>query len=375
MVDVGAVAVPVFAWASANVPLLIGAGGVVAIAFWGRVAVADALNYAYSNTRVKGMKSKLLDKKDYETALYTAGVADLAVFLQERHYPEIAEQAVKYADMDLLEAGLAKNMFNTIDRIKEYSTKRTNQLLNLLLAHWDVWSLKVIIRGIQVGESVDGRIKLLVAVGELTEKKLIELAGCESLEELGEKLEGTPYQEIVQENIESPEKLEDILDKYYFSSVLKKLEGKRDRDSSIIRGLIRQEIDTKNIVMRFRTETNPRLLESWFIEGGNLDVPLFRKELPALVAALAKTKYAAAVQVGYQKFLELKSLLVLERGLEKIYETEAQRLLHTFPLSIGPIVGYLASKENEVKTLRAIGRGKHARLPLVTLQSLVNING
>lgn len=331
--------------------------------------------YAYSNTRVRAMRADLLKPGDFEVAMKTAGPGDLAEFIRDRKYGEIEELAVSHKGADLIELALNKNLAKTIMKVKSMSPAG----LEIMLRKWDVWNLKLILRRI-IRPSTMGREeveRMLLPVGEFNSDRLSAMAKCRTLEELSAALSGTDYAgylKDVMDDVKNIGAVEDSLDRHYFESAISRLDAK-DRDQRTILELLSTEIDIRNILLHFRS-TKARTRPT-FMSGGRIQVQKLEsaKDYNSLLAVLEGTAYFGAVKAGVAGYEKSQSLLALQRRLEQLYERRAIAMSHSHPLSIGPIIGYLASKENEVKNLRIMARGKAAGLDESSIKEMLVLVG
>lgn len=353
----------------------------VSLAFTGGVMLMAArasrryARYAYSNTRVRAMRADLLKPKDFEVALKTAGAGDLAEFIRDRKYGEIEEFAVSHKGADLIELALNKNLSKTIMKVSSMSPAG----LDILLGKWDVWNLKLILRRIirpstMSREEVE---RMLLPVGEFNSERLSAMAKCRSPQELADAMAGTNYAGCLKgvlEDLKNIGEVEDSLDRRYFESAISRLDAK-DSDHRSIMELLSMEIDIRNILLYFRSMKAQARAK--FIPGGRLAIQKLEsaRDYGSLLSSLEDTTYSGAVKAGVAEFEKSRSLLTLQRRLEQLYERKAIAMSHANPLSIGPIIGYLASKENEVKNLRIMARGKAAGLDESSIKEMLVIAG
>ncbi len=351
------------------------AGG--AILFAARASRKYA-RYAYSNTRVRAMRADLLKPEDFEVALKTAGPGDLAEFIRDRKYGEIEELAVSHKGADLIELALNKNFAKTIMKVKSMSPAG----LEIMLGKWDVWNLKLILRRIIRPSTISKEEveRMLLPVGELNADRLSTMAKCSTLDELAAALVGTDYAGYLKgvlDDVKNIGEVEDSLDRRYFESAISRLDAKDSNQSRILE-LLSMEIDIRNILLYFRGQKEAAGSGTKFLSGGKIPVQTLEsamKDHNSLASSLEGTAYFGAVKAGVAEFEKSRSLLTLQRRLEQLYERRAISMSHSHPLSIGPIIGYLASKENEVKNLRIMARGKAAGLDESSIKEMLVLGG
>lgn len=282
----------------------------------------------YTNTRVRVMKSKLLKREDY-ARLLKMSVDEIARFLQDTDYKkEIDSIALQYRGVNLIEYALNKNLAYTFHRIYGYSLKDSKQHIANYLKKWDIWNIKTILRGKRAKASKNEIFRSLVYAGTFKQQFLNNLVEkAESYEQAIESFKGTEYYEIMSQHKDNPIELEDSLDQYYYKYSLENLPED-----------LKQFVQTKISILN------------------ELNLERAKK-------AEIKVKLIAG---GLERGIKLKkqaSLEDLRLELEKKMVKEATSMLHEFSRSIRPVVGYFMIKENEVRNLRLLVRGKHSDLP------------
>jgi V/A-type H+-transporting ATPase subunit C len=76
------------------------------------------------------------------------------------------------------------------------------------------------------------------------------------------------------------------------------------------------------------------------------------------VSGLEGTKYAEALTEVIPVYNETGSVAVFEKALDVYASNYAKSLSIKKPVGVGPIIGYLSQKENEIKNLKIIARAK-----------------
>lgn len=289
--------------------------------------------YAYTNTRVRVMKSKLLTPETYRKLLKMQS-DEITRYLEETEYKkEIDELAVRYEGINLIEYGLTQNLENTFNKIYNFSIGLSKEQIKLYLKKWDIWNVKTILRGKYANASKDEITNSIVAAGSSPLsfwKNVIDKA--DSVNDVIEMLHGNPFYEELKENSDDLGKMEDLLDRFYYGFVLEHAEPE-------LRKYIVEEINTINTLNSLRSEYLSDY--NYWIEGGT--------EL---------------IQVS-QDLEKLEKRIFLRKNLVQ----GALKMVHEFKKNIRPVLGYFVAKENEIRNLRIIVRGKHAGLPVETIEA------
>lgn len=324
-------------------------------------------NYAYAVTRVRAMKSKLLPKETYPRLL-NMSIDEISRFIQESEYKEdIDELAMKYKGADLAEHALSRNLALTYTKLLRISTGELNSLIAEYLRRYDIWNIKTLLRGKQYNASTEEILESLISGGEFTYTFLSELAAKKTYTEVIEALKHTEYYPLLQEydgtNLAD---VENKLDKMYYSDLFDMIGEPKSKDRKLFARFIKLEIDVKNLGVLFRLKKAgvEKLDEIMplMIEGGLELNPEKLASLPyeEFIESLRKTDYWGAISESISP--EMESLTDMECKLLRFSLESATTHSHVSPISIVPVMEYIIHKNNEVKNLRLIIRGKEAGL-------------
>jgi len=281
--------------------------------------------YAYTNTRVRVMKTKLLEAHDYEK-LMKMPLPEIIRFLEETEYKkEIDELATEFSDLNLLEYAITRNLEKTFRKIHDFAINISFEQVELYLKKYDVWNIKTIIRGKHSKASNKEIKNNLIAVGSLTKEKLEKIIEkTNNVEEVIEELKDTEYYSILEKNKQNISKLEDELDKYYYAMVLSK--GQKELKEFFLKKIA--AINTLNSIRA---------------KKANIKVDLLA---------------GATKLIEIPKEFEGKEEAFLKRYVLK----ENLKMLHNFKATIKPLLAYFIAKETEIENLRIIARGRAAAL-------------
>ena len=341
-------------------------------------------NYAYTVARVKAKKSGLL-KEDAYTKMLMMSLPEISRFISEGGYQkEITELTGKYDGVDLIEHATYTNMARLFRGILNASKGELNDMIAADLGRWDVWNLKVILRGRSFGLDADGIKEDLVPAGELDMAQLEKLMSYEDDEDLIKafgKLEGTAVpQELISKYKETKNlaAIEDFLDKSYYENLLNSIDSS-SRPTRLYQDFIRNEIDITNLetILKLKKEgiSGEEVLQ-YFISGGKL----IDKKL-ATQLANAESISAMANDLASLEFYEdikdalddTNSLRDIVASLNKYHMKQAKTFSHLYPLSVIPIVDFMIHKENEVNNIRIIARGIETGLDKEVIKGLLVI--
>lgn len=286
--------------------------------------------YTYTNTRVKAMKAKLLKREEFQK-FHKMSFAEIARYLQETEYGrEINELSMNYSGANLIEYALNRNLENTFAKILGFAIRRARLQINLYLRRYDIANIKTILRGKFANMPNDKITNELIACG--LPRTFLERVIKESTnaEQAIEHFKRTEYYTVMEKFANDLTKMEDRLDKLYYAMVLQWAE-------KVLRNYIRKEIFVKNALNGLRAKKS------------NIKVDIISGE----------KKLAAPYQEdSIEARIYMKKLLI----------RHALRMVHEVKRNIRPVLGYFIAKENEVRNIRLLTRGRHAGLSEEVIQ-------
>jgi len=282
--------------------------------------------FAYTNTRVRVMKSKLIDSNEYPKLL-KMGLDQIARYLQETDYKkEINQLGADYEGADLIEYAINLNLANSFKKILGFSLKDSRTTINFFLKKYDIWNIKTVLRGKQAGEIAEEIIQDLIPAGELSEEFLIGvIKKSSSVKEAIEFFKKTEFYETLKMHSENLTELEDELDLKYYKELIDSTEGK-------VQKLIKQKalyLDALNEARAKETKIEMKRI-----------LPLSKRGKKIMVADIKKDR------IEFRKDIAVKG----------------KKMVHEFKRNTSPVIGYFVAKENEIDNLRIISRGKHSGL-------------
>ena len=328
--------------------------------------------YPYANARIRVMKSVMIKREEY-SKLMKMTPDEITKFMGESAYKkEIDELAMKFSGADLIEAALNLNAARSFGKLIMISDKEVEVLVKEYLRRYDIYNLKTMLRGKSAGMANDDIKKLFVAAGDLDMASLEKLQKKETTKDAIVSSKIVKITKDVLEGIEEYEKthslsaIENALDKEYYNSLLK-LSAMMPKQGRYVRKFIKTEIDILNIRLLFRLireKMHKKDIVSKLVFSGEI---LSRDKLlklagaenyEALMSGLAGTGYDLVLERCLEDLRERNEMGCLEVALEKHWLKKADLMLHTHPLSIGPILGYMVWKDIEIRNMRMLVRAK-----------------
>ena len=328
--------------------------------------------YPYANARIRVMKGAIIKRDEY-SKLMKMTPDEITKFMGESAYKkEIDELAMKFSGADLIEAALNLNAARSFSKLIMISDKEVEVLVREYLRRYDLYNLKTILRGKSAGMANDDIKKIFVPAGDLDMAGLEKLMKRETIKDIVIASKTVKMTKSVLEGIEEYEKtrslssIENALDKEYYYSLLE-LSGKMPKQGRYVRKFIKTEIDILNLRLLFRLireKIHKKDIVSKLVFSGEI---LSREKLlklagaenyEALISGLAGTGYDKVLEGCVEDLRAKNEMACLEIALEKHWLKKADLMLHTHPLSIGPILGYMVWKDIEIRNMRMLLRAK-----------------
>jgi V/A-type H+-transporting ATPase subunit C len=339
-------------------------------------------NYAYIVARVKSKKAALL-KDDAYSKMLMMSLPEISRFISESGYQkEITELTGKYSGVDLIEHATYINMARLFRSVLDSSEGDLKDMIASDLERWDIWNLKVILRGRSYGVSAEEIKEDLVPAGVLDLEHLEKLMGFETDEDIlaayQKMTEVTIPSEVLSKYKEDRNiaVIEDCLDKIYYEKLLLSIDPS-SRAKRLFQDFIRNEIDITNLetILKLKKENVPGdVILTYVVPGGKL----IDKKLAAQLAN-AESVSAMAGDLSQLEFYEdikdalddAKPLREIVAALNRYHVSQANTFSHLYPLSVIPVIDFMIHKENEVNNIRIIARGLESGLDKEVIKGLL----
>src|SRR4030042_61285 len=111
-------------------------------------------DYGYINARIRGLRSRLLERKEIEDFWNVKGIDDVIQKLRGTDYGiQLGQLSSSYDGINLIEHALRENLSFNLRKLLDFSSDEPNKLIRILLRKWDANNLKSILRGKHSGAS------------------------------------------------------------------------------------------------------------------------------------------------------------------------------------------------------------------------------
>jgi V/A-type H+-transporting ATPase subunit C len=338
-------------------------------------------DYGYSNARIRGMRSRLLDRSFLDRLIEEPSINRLIQDLTETEYgPDLEEALIHGRDATNVDIALTNNMVRTFQKIMGFLNPEAEYLVTTLLGRWDVFNVKTILRAKHMHLSTEELKGGLLPAGQLAPIDLEHLAGAEDVRAVVDTAVtwGLPMAGALREGhgefMRTGElaSLELALDRYYTEWARQRL-ARRGANTRMAQKVLAMQVDVANLVMVLRLQSAD--IENvdvgqFFLEGGahvTMDLYLAlaaMSDIDEVLDRLRGTAYGRALDDVSMTYLEQNSISVFERALEDLFTRRTLGIAKGDPLGIGVAISYLWAKQNEVTNLRIIVKGKSVGMPV-----------
>lgn len=331
--------------------------------------------YPYTYVRTVVMRTLLFKREDYHKML-KMGFYEIAKFLQESHYKnEINALATEYSGADLLELALNKNLAESFKKLMRISSYEIGLLVREYAKRKDIDDIKTILRGKFTNADEKIILKSITAAGTLSYDFLASLIKKESIEEILKNNSIVSFSLLKSGLKEMNEKkslvsIENIFDKFYYNHLIQ-FSRILPKEGALFKNFLLKEVEVLNILTLLRlkkAKLNKEAIKNFIILTGNrlIDSKILAvanaEQLEDLPKVFEKTEYKGMIAQGIEEFKKTDSLISLETELYKHLLKRSILFTHQHPLSIDTILGYMFSKDMEVRNLRIIIKGKQLGL-------------
>lgn len=334
---------------------------------------------AYLNARIRGMKSHLLSREQYEQLIEADSVqAVIDQLMGSQYQHDLAESLTRYEGADAVEDAVSRNLVRTYQRLITVTQGMDRELAEVFFQRWDLFAVKSLLRVKHRGLDATSAEGMLVPGPTLGVALLNEYASLPSMDVLVRTLAGW-NSKLCRCLVDSlPEYnagndlrvLEDALDRHYFVKTARTLKGIESESAQLLRSALQMEIDRINVrtVMAMHgSEETEDVLRSRMLPGGRLHEPVLAQILQAktpeqVIEPLQNTPYRN-LRRGLFKYVQSNRFSPLERVFEQVFIEQLGALARSHTLSIAILLLYTWLKYNEVVNLRVIARGSAKHLP------------
>ena len=328
--------------------------------------ILDIYPYLNPSARVRARKGRLFDEKQISELVETNNVDEVENYL--KGIPEYADVLDEYS----LDKALDVERANTYALIARLAPEEIKDPFIIMSKKSDIDNIKSLLTAKEVGLTADETSELLIPCGALYDE-LQNLVSADNVSDIVTALDNTEYATSLEDALPLYEDtnmilpLESALDKYYLGKLLRSTDVPADENRQILFSYVGTQVDVANLKLIIRAKEDgldydaisPYILEEGYqLREWKLKDLMESPDVTNVVSGLEGTKYADALTDAVSLYNDTGSVSVFEKALDVYASNYSKSLASKKPLGIGPIIGYLSQKENEIKNLKIIARAK-----------------
>jgi V/A-type H+-transporting ATPase subunit C len=333
--------------------------------------IGDVLSYLYVNAKIMAKEGKFISVSRWEDLWGCTSPGEIASLLEGTDYfPYLNEAAI--SDSKELEKAVLEEFSSLGREISKIIPKGSWPIKEYLLKKWDVINLRTVMRGIHGDLKKDEIADSFIEGGELDFAFFKTLIDVESMDDFVALLAKTPYQSLTDGLGKYNETknlffLEASLDRIFWADLWEKvlnLKGIRE-----FREFIGVCVETHNLKIILRAKNdglslediNPFLIPDCILLNELLSA-FDEEDLSGFIPLLEDTIYFEPLLSAQQEYEKTGSILSFEQVLDNLVLKKAEDIRKKKPFGSGPLIGFLVSKEKEVKNLLTIVRSTEVDL-------------
>jgi len=329
---------------------------------------------AYLNTRVSLYSSRLWQGGDFD-ALIRSPDAEMADALSERGLPQLAAGYGSQDPISLEQRIIAEILDETRVLIRPLTGDARNFLI-YWTERFEISNVKTLLRGKMTGEKPAALLAHLTPMGAFGRLDAQDLVHAEDVAELLRRLEAGPYAGIVRqarrafEDSHDPFILDAALDRGYYEGLARRAQPLENAAGAAFRRLMGPLIDRINLVwlLRYRFNYNlPPAQVYYLLVASHYGLPSSR--LRQLAALGSLTEILAALPEALRRDMEgATEIPVVFNRMDHMAAEVASKVLHSGAPAIARAFAYLILRERDLRSVRAVLRGRHLGLPTGDIQ-------
>lgn len=334
-------------------------------------------DYDYANARLRAARSRLFDARAYDEFLALTRVDDLISRLAHSDYEDAIKAALaRYEGVRVVMEACRTHPARRLREMRAWFDEEGARLVGVLLARWDLYNLKTILRGQNASVRPEEILEALSPAGELDESALRTLV---SQPDPGATLDllsmwnagyaramRMAYADFLTTRDWSA--FEMALDAIFYRHMFSALQ--RDGENAeAVRTFLAREIDTVNVMtaLRLREAMPPNTegggegagaQDAGRFPGGGTIVAEWLVNLTRIASDEEALGLLRATPMGAALAgIETLDIPRIQRALERAFLQFGLDFFKRDPLSIATAIGFIAALSIEVRNLRILAQG------------------
>ncbi len=326
--------------------------------------------YAYPLPKAKALEAETLEVEEFEE-LREASLRDLATRLEELGIEPDRVRPVMRGNTEPVEVAIKRRAVEAVmDRLAESGPEDVEAMVKALMARYELEDLKAVIRALHAGEEPGELVDRPVLLEEDTWR---EVRDAKSVQEVLERLRGTPYDRGLEDALREYEEtgsllpVELALDRAYYEYLWDLATGEEVGEE--LARLLGLEIDLYNVEVALRGALmglDPDTVLRAMADGGWELAEWRKRELAEaedpseVVEQVSGTSFGRYLRDALEEYSESGSADVLDRAVRRArYETVLD-FVQSDIVGAPAIVQSVYAKQREVDNLIALVNAKVA---------------
>lgn len=314
----------------------------------------DKMNFTQAVARLRVLETRLLNKLKIERMIDSASADDVLKILQENEYASLMGNVKRAEDYNILLKEELKRVYSLMYKISPEPI-----IVDIMSLKYDYHNIKVMLKGRAIDKDLS---HMLIPIGTVNIEKLKFYMKAMEYKELNPEMRQAVIEtEKVYQELNDPQKIDIILDRYMYADMLTKA---KETENDFIIDYVKRSIDFSNIKSIIRLKKQQKdvnFFNEVILSGGDIksDVLLraFSEPIENMAAKFSSSKYGEVVRIGLEEYIRTGKLSSLEK-LSENYIMKDLKAAKYVTFGPEPIFAYIVAKETEIKIIRIIMVGK-----------------
>lgn len=312
----------------------------------------DRMEYIQGVTRTRVFETRLLSRTRIDRMIDTDNIDEVLKLLSETEYSESMKGVISANDYEKILSNELKRIYKLM---REVSVDQG--LIDLLALKYDYHNLKVLIKDEEFNQDLSD-LYVLMGTTELEDLRQAYKDEDNSDSEIDEGFKlAINAIKLDLENHHDPQRIDIILDKYYFDHLYKLA---NDTKIDLFIEYVKDMIDFINVKSSIRMKKQGkdfRFFEDVILENGNIEkeeiLSSYGDSLDIMIQRFKNSKISSALIEGLNSYKETDRLSEFEKYMDD-YLMELNKESKNINFGPEPIFSYILAKEAEIKNLRII---------------------
>ncbi|MBU3090613.1 V-type ATP synthase subunit C [Clostridium sp. CM028] len=312
------------------------------------------MDFTQAVARLRVLEKRLLSKVKIERMIDSSSADEVLKILKETEYASLMGNVKRAEDYNILLKDELNRVYSLMYEVSPYPS-----IVDIMSLKYDYHNIKVLLKGRTLDKDFS---HMLIPAGTVNIEELKFYMTTMEYKKLDPNMrEAIIEVEKVYKELNDPQKIDIILDRYMYVDMLARAE---ETKIDFIIEYVKKSIDFSNIKSIIRLKKQQKdvnFFKEVILIGGDIssDVLLtaFSDPIENMATKFSSSKYGEVVRIGLEEYIKTGKLSSLEK-LSENYIMEKLRAAKYVTFGPEPIFAYIAAKETEIKIIRIITVGK-----------------